>query len=53
MSPAPLAQRKCQPCEGGTPPLPASAAQTLLADVKGWELIEGKAQLVPSTERSQ
>lgn len=43
MSPTPLAQRKCQPCEGGTEPLPVSAAQTLLADVKGWELIEGKA----------
>jgi 4a-hydroxytetrahydrobiopterin dehydratase len=43
MSPAPLAQRKCQPCEGGTEPLPVSAAQTLLADVKGWELVEGKA----------
>ncbi|MBI3324458.1 MAG: 4a-hydroxytetrahydrobiopterin dehydratase [Candidatus Omnitrophica bacterium] len=43
MDPTPLAQRKCQPCEGGTPPLPVSAAQTLLADVKGWELVEGKA----------
>ena len=40
MSPTPLAQRKCQPCEGGTPPLPVSAAQTLLADVKGWELVD-------------
>lgn len=43
MIPTPLAQRKCRPCEGGTQPLPVSAAQTLLADVKGWELVEGKA----------
>lgn len=37
----PLAQRTCKPCEGGVEPLPASAAQTLLRDVKGWELIDG------------
>ena len=39
---APLAQRTCKPCEGGTEPLPPSAAQALLADLKGWELVEGK-----------
>jgi len=39
----PLAQRRCRPCEGGTEPLPLSAAQALLADVKGWELVEGTA----------
>jgi len=38
-----LAQRKCKPCEGGTEPLPLSAAQTLLQDVAGWELVDGKA----------
>ena len=38
-----LAQRKCKPCEGGAEPLPASAAQTLLLDLKGWELVDGKA----------
>ena len=37
----PLAQRKCKPCEGGAEPLPASAAQKLLEDLKGWELIGG------------
>ena len=36
----PLVQRHCKPCEGGTEPLPASAAQTLLEDVKGWELVD-------------
>jgi len=40
MSP-PLSQRKCKPCEGGAEPLPLSAAQALLADVKGWELTSG------------
>lgn len=36
-----LTERRCKPCEGGTDPLPLSAAQTLLHDVKGWELVEG------------
>ena len=40
--PRPLTQRKCKPCEGGTEPLPLGAAQALMADVKGWELIDGK-----------
>ena len=39
----PLALRRCKPCEGGAEPLPLSAAKTLLQDVPGWELIEGKA----------
>ena len=43
MAQAPLAQRTCKPCEGKTEPLPASAAQTLLQDLRGWELVEGKA----------
>jgi 4a-hydroxytetrahydrobiopterin dehydratase len=38
----PLASRKCRPCEGGVEALPASAAQMLLADLQGWELVEGK-----------
>jgi len=34
-----LALRKCKPCEGGIPPLTASEAQRLLAQVSGgWEL---------------
>ena len=37
----PLSQRQCKPCEGGTEPLPPSAAQTLLQDLKGWELVDG------------
>ena len=42
MSQPPLTQRKCKPCEGGAQPLPPSAAHTLLQDVKGWELVDGK-----------
>ena len=38
-----LANRTCKPCEGGTSPLPVSAARTLLEDLQGWELIEDKA----------
>lgn len=41
MASQPLSQRKCQPCEGGVEPLPLSAAQTLIKDLKGWELAEG------------
>ncbi len=33
-----LTQKKCVPCEGGTPPLAAEEARTLLQQVKGWEL---------------
>ncbi len=42
MTPEPLAKRTCQPCEQGTEPLPPSAAQRLLQDIRGWELIGGK-----------
>ena|SRR3989338_7008481 len=38
----PLTQRTCKPCEGGAAPLPLSATQALLKDVRGWELIDGK-----------
>ena len=40
MSGPPLTARKCKPCEGGTEPLPPSAAQALLKDLSGWELID-------------
>lgn len=43
MSDEPLAGRRCKPCEGGVEPLPASAAQVLLRDLRGWELVDGKA----------
>lgn len=40
MSPEALSQRKCKPCEKGATPLPSSAAQILLKDVTGWELVD-------------
>lgn len=44
MASSPLANRKCQPCEGGVEPLPPSAAQAYLRDLPGWELSDdGKA----------
>ena len=43
MAAAPLSSRKCKPCEGGVEPLPLTAAQALLRDVPGWELVEGNA----------
>ena len=48
----PLAQRKCQPCEGGAAPLPESAARTLLADLKGWELAPD-ARLIRKTVQAK
>lgn len=42
MSATPLSRRKCVPCEGAAQPLPLSAAQALLGDLSGWELVEGK-----------
>ena len=40
MADQPLTQRRCQPCDEKTEPLPRSAAEKLLKDVKGWELVE-------------
>ena len=37
-----LASRHCVPCEGGTPPMTRTAAETLLAQVPGWKLVEGE-----------
>jgi 4a-hydroxytetrahydrobiopterin dehydratase len=40
-----LAERRCQPCRAGTPPLAADEAQRLLAELDpGWSIAEdGKA----------
>ncbi|MBI3011442.1 MAG: 4a-hydroxytetrahydrobiopterin dehydratase [Candidatus Omnitrophica bacterium] len=42
MTTPPLTQRTCKPCEGGAAPLPLNAAQALLRDVRGWELVDEK-----------
>ena len=37
-----LAERRCKPCEGGTPPLTAEQAAALLAQIsKDWVLTDG------------
>lgn len=40
MSNAALADRKCVPCEKGTPPLSAQAIAVLLQQLSGWQLVE-------------
>jgi 4a-hydroxytetrahydrobiopterin dehydratase len=39
--PIDLSSKKCKPCEGGTPPLATEEANKLLAQISGWELLEG------------
>ena len=36
--PSELASKKCLPCRGGVPPLPAQEQTRLLGQLKGWEL---------------
>lgn len=37
-----LAKGKCQPCEGGVPPLSAAEIAARLKELKGWQIIDGK-----------
>ncbi len=37
-----LSQKKCVPCEGGTPPLTREQIEPYLPQVPRWELIENK-----------
>jgi 4a-hydroxytetrahydrobiopterin dehydratase len=37
-----LTAKRCKPCEGGVAPLSASEAATLLAQLDGWALEEGR-----------
>ena len=37
-----LASRKCEPCEGGTPPLSPPEIERLAAQLDGWNVIEDK-----------
>ncbi len=36
-----LSRKKCKPCEGGTPPLGEAEIKMLLAEITGWEIMEG------------
>ena len=33
-----LKSKRCQPCEGGVPPVPPDEARRLIQEVPGWEL---------------
>lgn len=37
-----LAKKKCVPCEGGMPSMPAEEANQYISQVIGWDLVEGK-----------
>lgn len=37
-----LSKGKCKPCEGGVPPLSAAEVKTNLAQLKGWEVVNGE-----------
>lgn len=37
-----LSKGKCKPCEGGVPPLNAAEVKTNLAQLKGWEVVNGE-----------
>lgn len=36
-----LAAKKCVPCHGGVPPLPAEEVTKLQAQLEGWEVVAG------------
>jgi 4a-hydroxytetrahydrobiopterin dehydratase len=36
-----LAAKKCEPCEGGTPPLGEAEVRRLLGELDGWRLASG------------
>jgi 4a-hydroxytetrahydrobiopterin dehydratase len=42
-----LADKKCVPCLGGTPPLTEKEIAPLLAQLDGWEVEEGKKLIKP------
>ena len=47
MAVSPLADRRCVPCQGGTPPLTPAQIAPLLAQVQGWT-VEGNKKLEKS-----
>ena len=37
-----LSKGKCKPCEGGVPPLTETEIKTKLAQLRGWEVVNGE-----------
>ena len=49
-----LANRKCKPCEGGTPPYSEAQAREMLNGLKGWIIESGRlVKLYPFTNYYQ
>lgn len=42
---AELAQKRCVPCDAGTPPMPIEKAKGLMDQVPGWELLAEEKKL--------
>lgn len=40
-----LSQKTCTPCQGGIDPLPLNAAEALLPQAPGWQLLENARRL--------
>lgn len=38
MSVCDLANKDCEPCKGGVPPIPADEARQMAAELEGWEI---------------
>lgn len=45
-----LTQRRCVPCEGGTPTLTVAQAQTLLQQTPGWSLSDDASEMYRTFE---
>jgi 4a-hydroxytetrahydrobiopterin dehydratase len=39
-----LYQKRCKPCEGGTPPLTLEESRRLLVQLRDWQLKDGKIE---------
>lgn len=51
MADSPLHERRCVPCESGTPPLTRDRVIAILRDVPGWEFRDGKPAAIARTVR--
>ena len=40
-----LTAKKCTPCQGGIPPLPAAEAERYLPEAPGWSLVESATRI--------
>ncbi|HEX9779925.1 MAG TPA: 4a-hydroxytetrahydrobiopterin dehydratase [bacterium] len=45
MADGPLAERHCEPCRAGTPPIAPEAAAQRLNELEGWEIVGGNKSL--------